>query len=36
MMAARQTLLAIMMTAALAGCATQVEKAPSSLPIPAQ
>lgn len=36
MMAARQTMLAIMMTAALAGCATQVEKAPSSLPIPAQ
>lgn len=36
MMASRQTLLVMMMTAALAGCATQVEKAPSSLPIPAQ
>ena len=36
MKAIRLTLCALMMTATLAGCATQVEKAPASLPIPAQ
>lgn len=36
MMPAPKTLLAMMLTATLAGCATKIEQAPSSLPIPAQ
>lgn len=36
MMPAPKTLLAMMLTATLAGCATKIGQAPSSLPIPAQ
>lgn len=36
MMCAPKTLLAMLLAATLAGCATQVEQAPSALPIPAQ